>query len=168
MVSAAEASIPPLLPTPIQLVPPAPTIIPQNKDTHIHDKRSPSDEPPPPSSSKYVPAGRQNARRQTPKVMMMQAGGAVSNGDIVTVASSAGSPPLAISEPAPFTPTPAPFGGQPTHPSSHGGFPPQKVNKCVHPEVPSGILSQPLSPPPSPPPPPFKVVRGRRAPPPQG
>ena len=28
----------------------------------------------------------------------------------------------------------------------HGGFPPQKVNKCIHPEVLTGILTQPLSP----------------------
>ena len=43
--------------------------------------------------------------------------------------------------PAPFTPNPA--GGQPTPPSTSGVLPPQKGNKYLHPEVPTGILTQP-------------------------
>ena len=49
--------------------------------------------------------------------------------------------PLAFNEPAPFTPHP--MGGQPTHPSTSGGCPPQKANKYSHPEVPTGVLTQP-------------------------
>ena len=53
-------------------------------------------------------------------------------------------------EPAPYTPNPT--GGQPTPPSPSGGFPPQKVNKYVQAEVPTGILTPPppplLNPPP--------------------
>ena len=39
------------------------------------------------------------------------------------------------------------LGARPLHPhhlSTRGGFPPQKVNKCAHLEVPTGMLTQPL------------------------
>ena len=36
-----------------------------------------------------------------------------------------------------------PTGGQSTHPPTSGGFPPQKANTYVHPEVPTGVLTQP-------------------------
>ena len=49
-----------------------------------------------------------------------------------------------VFEPSIFTPNPT--GGQPTPPPTRGGFPPQKVNTCVHPEVPMGVLFQPLCP----------------------
>ena len=49
---------------------------------------------------------------------------------------------LQFFEPALFTPNPN--GGQPTHLSTSGGFPPQKANTYTHLEVPSGILTQPL------------------------
>ena len=68
--------------------------------------------------------------------------GQFQNGDIVTVVSGAGSPPLAIFEPAPFSPNP--IGGQPTHLSTREGFLPQNVNKYMHPEVPTGIPTQPF------------------------
>ena len=44
--------------------------------------------------------------------------------------------------------TPNPMGGQPTRLSTRGGFPPQKVNKLEHSELPTGILTQPSCPPP--------------------
>ena len=48
-------------------------------------------------------------------------------------------------------PPPSPLtqmGGQPTHPSTSGGVPPQKANKYVHLEVPTGILTHGTPPPP--------------------
>ena len=53
--------------------------------------------------------------------------------------------PFAFSEPAPFILNPT--GGQPTHPSTCGGFPPQRGTKYVHPKVPTDIPVQPLAPP---------------------
>ena len=42
-------------------------------------------------------------------------------------------------------PSPPTQWGNPTPPSSRGGVPPQKANTYVHPGVPTGILTQPLS-----------------------
>ena len=39
---------------------------------------------------------------------------------------------------------PNPTAGHPTHQSTSGGFPPQKANTYIHPEMPTGILLQPL------------------------
>ena len=52
-------------------------------------------------------------------------------------------------EPAPSTPNP--MGGQPTHISMRGRFPPQKAKTYMRPEVPIGILVQPFWHPPPPP-----------------
>ena len=49
-------------------------------------------------------------------------------------------PPPRPPKPNPQPPTQR--GGQPTHLSRIGGFPPQKATTCVHLEVPTGILSQ--------------------------
>ena len=38
------------------------------------------------------------------------------------------------------SPAPNPPGGQPTHLSTSGGFPPQTANTYVHPAVPTGML----------------------------
>ena len=52
-------------------------------------------------------------------------------------------PPLPFVEPVRFTANPV--CGQPTPPPSmRGGFPPQRANTNVHPEVPPSILTQPL------------------------
>ena len=56
--------------------------------------------------------------------------------------SPAGCRALASFEPALFTPNPT--GGQPTHPLTSGGFPPQKANTYEPLAVPTGILFEPL------------------------
>ena len=45
-------------------------------------------------------------------------------------------------------PSTPPQADPPIQPSTRRGFPPQKLNKYVHPGVPSGVLTHPLSPPP--------------------